>query len=87
MQHVFADTLRSIAVIIASLLAEFIPSVTSEEADASAAVVVSVLIAFSLVPLFGGMVQTFGSLKRVNELLKEEELENGQYEGDEDYFA
>jgi Co/Zn/Cd efflux system component len=76
--------LRSIAVIIAAILAEFIPSVTSEEADASAALVVSVLIALSLIPLFGGIVQTFGALKQVNELLKEEELEYGVIEYDEE---
>lgn len=83
-QHVFADTLRSIAVIIAASLAEFTPAITSEEADAAAAVVVSVLIALSLIPLFSGMVKTFGALKRVNALLAEEELESGDNECEED---
>lgn len=73
-QHVFADTLRSIAVIIASLLAEFIPAITSEEADATAAVVVSVLIILSLLPLFSGMIHTFRALRRVEVLLNEEAL-------------
>ncbi len=82
-QHVFADTLSSIAVILASLLAEFTPSVTSEEADAAASVIVSILIVLSLVPLLLGMKQTFAALKRVEILLIEEELESG-YDDEED---
>ena len=73
-QHVFADTLRSIAVILASVLATFVPSITSEEADAGAAVIVSILIALSLIPLFLGMIQTIQSLRRVNVLIEEEAL-------------
>ncbi|KAL3920894.1 MAG: hypothetical protein SGARI_006826, partial [Bacillariaceae sp.] len=72
--HVFADTLRSLAVILASLLAEFTSTVTSEVADSTAAVVVSALIMLSLLPLFGGMVQTFAALKRVNRQIDEEKL-------------
>jgi Co/Zn/Cd efflux system component len=75
--------LRSIAVIVASLLAGFLPSVTAEEADAAAAVIVSVLIVLSLVPLCAGMKQTFEALKRVNFLLQKEELESG-YEYDDE---
>lgn len=56
--HVFADTLRSVAVIIASALAELFDDVTAEEADAAAALVVSILILLSLVPLFQGLVQS-----------------------------
>ena len=63
--HVFADTLRSIAVIIASVIAEFVDIVTPEEADATAAVVVSTLILLSLIPLFHGLVQTFSELKSI----------------------
>jgi F0F1-type ATP synthase assembly protein I len=44
--------------------------VTPEVADASAAVVVSVLIFLTLIPLISGMIQTFKSLKHVNRLLK-----------------
>ena len=55
--------------IIASLLAEFTSAVTSEVADSAAAVVVSILIILSLVPLFSGMVQTYQSLKRVERQL------------------
>jgi len=71
--HVFADTLRSFAVIIASLLAKFTNAVTSEVADAAAAVVVSILIFLSLFPLIGGMIQTFKSLRDVDCLLKKQE--------------
>jgi Co/Zn/Cd efflux system component len=77
---VFADTLRSIAVILAAILAELCPSITSEEADASAAVVVSVLIALSLVPLFSGMVTTIRSLQIVTALLEEETMETDEIE-------
>lgn len=57
--HVFADTLRSVAVIIASALSELFDEVTAEEADAAAALVVSLLIVLSLVPLFQGLVRSF----------------------------
>eukprot|EP00550_Attheya_septentrionalis_P000585 CAMPEP_0198285710 /NCGR_PEP_ID=MMETSP1449-20131203/4950_1 /TAXON_ID=420275 /ORGANISM="Attheya septentrionalis, Strain CCMP2084" /LENGTH=512 /DNA_ID=CAMNT_0043983225 /DNA_START=273 /DNA_END=1811 /DNA_ORIENTATION=+ len=53
--HVFADTVRSIALIIASVIAEFVDGVTSEVADATAALVVSLLILLSLIPLFQGL--------------------------------
>lgn len=56
--HVFADTLRSIAVIIAAIIAVLVKNVTPEEADASAAVVVSILILLSLIPLFQGLLQS-----------------------------
>jgi len=71
--HVFADTLRSFAVILASLLAKFTDKVTSEEADAAAAIVVSILIFLSLLPLISGMIQTFRSLKDIDRLLKKKE--------------
>jgi DNA-binding transcriptional regulator YbjK len=61
--------LRSLAVILASLLAEFTSTVTSEVADCAAAVVVSILIILSLVPLFSGMVQTYQYLKRIERQL------------------
>lgn len=61
--HVFADTLRSIAVIVAAILAEIIPDVTPEEADATAAVVVSVLIVFSLIPLIQGLLRSVAELR------------------------
>jgi Co/Zn/Cd efflux system component len=55
LKHVFADTVRSIALIIASVIAEFVDGVTSEVADATAALVVSLLILLSLIPLFQGL--------------------------------
>jgi len=63
--HVFADTLRSIAVIVAALIAEIVPEVTPEEADATAAVVVSILILLSLVPLFQGLLQSISELRSI----------------------
>ena len=65
-QHVFADSMRTTAMILASILAEFSPSITPEVADASAAVVVSLLIILSLLPLFTGMVQSVRSLRGVH---------------------
>jgi Co/Zn/Cd efflux system component len=70
--HVFADTLRSIAVIIASVIADVVDSVTPEEADAAAAVVVSILVLLSMVPLFHGLVQSVSELRAI---LREEESE------------
>jgi Co/Zn/Cd efflux system component len=63
--HVFADTLRSVAVIIAAALAEIFDDVTAEEADASAAMVVSLLILLSLVPLFQGLVHSITELLEI----------------------
>ena len=79
-KHVFADTLRSFAVILASLLAKFTNVITSEVADAAAAVIVSVLILLSLVPLLIGMIQTFKSLNDINCLLKEKESNEDEEE-------
>jgi Co/Zn/Cd efflux system component len=61
--HVFADTLRSIAVIIAAITAELVPNVTPEEADATAAVIVSFLIVMSLIPLVQGLVRSITELR------------------------
>jgi Co/Zn/Cd efflux system component len=70
--HVFADTLRSIAVIVAAGIAEVVDSVTPEEADAAAAVVVSILVLLSLIPLFHGLVQSVSELRAIR---REEESE------------
>ena len=64
-QHVFADTLRSIAVVVAAAFAEVSDLVTSEEADATAAVVVSLLIILSLIPLLRGLCVTFSELRAI----------------------
>jgi Co/Zn/Cd efflux system component len=67
-----ADTCRSIAVIIAAIIAVVVENVTPEEADASAAVVVSILILLSLLPLFQGLLQ---SLKELSGIRAEEHSE------------
>ena len=67
--HVFADTLRSIAVIVAAAIAFTVPGITPEEADATAAVIVSILILLSLMPLLQGLAQ---SVKEYRAILKEE---------------
>mmetsp|Transcript_24173 Transcript_24173/g.37906 ORF Transcript_24173/g.37906 Transcript_24173/m.37906 type:complete len:359 (-) Transcript_24173:67-1143(-) len=63
--HVFADTIRSITVIVASLIAEVSERVTPEEADAAAAVIVSAIILLSLVPLFSGLIRTWRELRSI----------------------
>eukprot|EP00584_Thalassiosira_punctigera_P007639 CAMPEP_0172528634 /NCGR_PEP_ID=MMETSP1067-20121228/2968_1 /TAXON_ID=265564 ORGANISM="Thalassiosira punctigera, Strain Tpunct2005C2" /NCGR_SAMPLE_ID=MMETSP1067 /ASSEMBLY_ACC=CAM_ASM_000444 /LENGTH=377 /DNA_ID=CAMNT_0013312583 /DNA_START=149 /DNA_END=1282 /DNA_ORIENTATION=- len=63
--HVFADTLRSLAVIIATTIAQMVESVTPEVADATAAVIVSLIILFSLLPLFRGLLNTWRDLQSV----------------------
>lgn len=70
--HVLADTLRSFAVIIAALTAFITPGVTPEQADATAAIVVSGMIALSLVPLFKGLVN---SIRELRGILREERTE------------
>jgi Co/Zn/Cd efflux system component len=77
-KHIFADTLRSLAVIVAALVAELADSVTSEEADATAAVIVSSLILMSLAPLLGGMVATFGELRSIYAEERDEILSSKQ---------
>jgi len=52
-------------VIIAAGIAELVDGVTAEEADATAAVVVSGLILLSLLPLFHGLKQTFLELRAI----------------------
>jgi len=57
--HVCADTLRSVAVLIAAGISYFFPEfLTSAEADSDAAIVVSVIILVSLVPLIQGLFKT-----------------------------
>mmetsp|Transcript_19135 Transcript_19135/g.28337 ORF Transcript_19135/g.28337 Transcript_19135/m.28337 type:complete len:467 (-) Transcript_19135:373-1773(-) len=72
--HVFADTLRSIAVIVAALMAEFADSVTSEEADATAAVAVSILILVSLLPLFKGLMASVSELLTIHAEERDEKI-------------
>jgi len=56
--HVMADTLRSIAVLIASGIACAIPSVSPTVVDATATILVSIIIIISLGPLLSALVQT-----------------------------
>jgi len=49
---------RSIAVLIAAVLGEYIDAITPEVADAAAAVVVSGIILIALLPLLSGMLRT-----------------------------
>ena len=74
--HVFADTLRSVAVIVAAVLAEVLPNVTPEVADATAAVLVSFLILLSLVPLIQGLMSSISELRAI---LREERSDMAFY--------
>jgi Co/Zn/Cd efflux system component len=67
--HVMADTLRSIAVLVAAGIATAFKGIDGSMADASAAVVVSVIIAISLGPLIAGLL---GTWKELQELHKEQ---------------
>lgn len=60
--------------IIAATVAEVADGVTSEEADATAAVVVSALILLSLVPLLSGLVSTFGELRSIHAEERDEHI-------------
>lgn len=72
--HVFADTLRSIAVLVAACLSVLVDGITPEEADASAAVVVSGLILLSLIPLINGLRQSYNELRLIRAEEKNDEL-------------
>ena len=74
--HVFADTIRSIAVLIAANLGQCVHYITPEVADASASIVVSAVILFALLPLIVGMMRTFYELLAIwREESSERELE------------
>jgi len=78
--HVFADTLRSIAVIIASVIAQTVESVTPEVADATAAVIVSFIILVSVLPLARGLFHTWRELRSITR--KEHALSKNDFEGE-----
>jgi Co/Zn/Cd efflux system component len=63
--HVFADTMRSIAVIIAAATSKIVPAVTPAVADSTAAIVVSFLIAVSLIPLMRGLLQRITEFRAI----------------------
>jgi hypothetical protein len=69
-------------VIVAATIAELVDVVTSEEADAAAAVVVSVLIVLSLIPLFSGLLQTCSTLRKIRD---EEQLLQTSGDGPTEY--
>jgi len=68
--HVFADSMRTVAVLVTTITAEFVPSLTPEVADSSAAVVVSIVIFVSLLPLIKGLCQTHQELKSISCAMK-----------------
>lgn len=57
-----ADTMRSIAVLVAAGIAASFESVDPSTADASAAIIVSIIIVLSLGPLLAALVGTFREL-------------------------
>ena len=71
--HVVADTLRSLAVVIAASLATVFDCIPSDVADATGAIVVSFIIAISLGPLLAGLFDAWSELSKLNE---EERKEN-----------
>jgi Co/Zn/Cd efflux system component len=58
LQHVCADTLRSVAVFVAAGIATADPSISGAMADAVAALAVSVIILCSILPLLHGLLWT-----------------------------
>lgn len=65
LQHVCADTLRSIAVLVAATIAFFFDSVDGGTADSVAALIVSFIIIVSLIPLLEGLFITAHELWRL----------------------
>ena len=73
--HVLADTLRSLAVITAVLLALY-NDIEPALADATAALIVSFLIALSLIPLLQGLYHNMYELNNIRlQLLQQNQLE------------
>ena len=70
--HIFADTMRSIAVLIAALVAE-LSGASGEFCDSVAAIIVSVIIGLSATPLIFGLRQLWVDSK---EGLKEGDRQN-----------
>ena len=65
--------------IIASVVAELVKSVTPEEADSTAAIIVSLIIFASLLPLFKGLFHTWCELRSVTR--EEQELAHEERNG------
>lgn len=64
--HVFADSLRTIAVLVTTITAELVDGLTPEVADSSAAVFVSIVILLSLLPLVKGIFKTAYELRTLS---------------------
>lgn len=64
--HVFADSLRTIAVLVTTITAELVDGLTPEVADSSAAVFVSIVILLSLLPLVKGIFKTACELRTLS---------------------
>lgn len=67
--HVIADTFRSIAVMVASVISSVTDKVSSEEADAYAAIAVCVIIFLTTCPLLNGLkgrINELRALKQAN---------------------
>lgn len=80
--HVFADTLRSIAVIVAAVLAKLVEGITPEVADSVAAVVVSALILLSLIPLGQGLHNSLAELGHIRAQERTDQIQL-DYNGDQ----
>ena len=65
-QHVIADTLRSIAILVAATVAYMVPTLSPALADSSADMVVSGIIAISLGPLIMNIIHKFNEI-RINQ--------------------
>mmetsp|Transcript_34551 Transcript_34551/g.75635 ORF Transcript_34551/g.75635 Transcript_34551/m.75635 type:complete len:414 (+) Transcript_34551:124-1365(+) len=65
--HVVADTLRSVAVVIAASLATIFDFIPPDVADATGAIVVSFIIAISLGPLLAGLFEAWSELAKLGE--------------------
>ena len=63
--HVMADTLRSIAVLVAAMIAYLDHRISPTIADATAAIVVSIIIAISLGPLIIGLLETWSEIQEL----------------------
>ena len=67
--HIAADTLRSVAVLVAAGVAYLCPSVlTPADADSYGAILVSVIILVSLIPLFQGIGRIWHKIRVAHEL-------------------
>ena len=71
LKHIFADFLRSSTILFAGTVSFFIESINTATADAWAALVVSVTIFVSCIPLVLGIVRTVKEIRTLKNLLKE----------------